>query len=119
MSGRCQKGLDLERDFFVLLIDFVKLKSDANKISQEIGDKDSATETDNKKDLVESEKEEAKKNGEDFNLPPAPSMDQILGDIEEIKARYREQTEGWNKHLDDSRREADERLQKMLAQHSK
>lgn len=53
------------------------------------------------------------------DLPPPPSKDQILGDIEQIKAEYREQTEGWNKHLDDSRREADERLQKLLAQHSK
>lgn len=53
-----------------------------------------------------------------MDLPPPPSKDQILGDIEQIKAQYREQTEGWNKHLDDSRREADERLQKMLAQHS-
>ena len=41
------------------------------------------------------------------------------GDIEQIKRQYREQTERWNKHLDDSRREADERLQKLLAQHSK
>jgi len=73
------------------------------------------------KNSAETEADEAinESTGEKFNLPPPPSMDQILGDIEEIKARYREQTEGWNKHLDDSRREADERLQKMLAQHSK
>ena len=53
-----------------------------------------------------------------YELPPPPSKDQILGDIEEIKQQYREQTDGWNKHLDDSRREADERLQKMLSQYN-
>lgn len=54
-----------------------------------------------------------------YEMPPPPSKEQILGDIEEIKAKYKEQTEGWNKHLDESRRDADYRLQKLLAQHSK
>jgi len=57
--------------------------------------------------------------GSTYDMPPPPSKEQILGDIEEIKEKYREQTKGWNKHLDESRREADERLQKLLAQHSK
>ena len=37
------------------------------------------------------------------------------GDIEVIKKEYREQTEGWNKHLNDSRKEADEKLKRMLS----
>lgn len=85
-----------------------KVNSDANKIEQEIGG------TEEKK-----EEKKSKTPVPDYELPPPPSKDQILGDIEQIKKQYREQTEGWNKHLDDSRREADERLQKMLAQHSK
>lgn len=82
-----------------------KVNSDANKIESQ-----------------ETPKEQKENNVvllPEYELPPPPSKDQILGDIEQIKKQYREQTEGWNKHLDDSRREADERLQKLLAQHSK
>lgn len=84
-----------------------KVNSDASKIEDQIDDK------------KENAKTNGKTTGSVDDLPPPPSKDQILGDIEEIKKQYREQTEGWNKHLDDSRREADERLQRMLAQHSK
>lgn len=86
-----------------------KVNSDANKINEEV------------KNPEEDDKESDKNvsSVQIGDLPPPPSKDQILGDIEQIKRQYREQTEGWNKHLDDSRREADERLQKLLAQHSK
>ena len=48
-------------------------------------------------------------------LPPASKVT----DIEEVKQQYRDQTEEWNKHLDDSKRMADERLQKLLDKHNK
>jgi hypothetical protein len=41
-----------------------------------------------------------------------------LGNIEEIKQQYRQQVQGWNSHLDEGRREADERLKKMLQMYS-
>jgi len=94
-----------------------KVNSDANKINQEIGDNKDADKKSNANDDDAASNKNVKRE-ETMDLPPPPSKDQILGDIEQIKAQYREQTEGWNKHLDDSRREADERLQKMLAQHS-
>ncbi len=48
-------------------------------------------------------------------LPPVTKVT----DIEEVKQQYRDQTEEWNKHLDDSKRMADERLQKLLEKHNK
>jgi len=42
-----------------------------------------------------------------------------LGNVEQIKQQYWQQVEGWNKHLDSSKKEADERLNKMLAQYKK
>lgn len=50
-----------------------------------------------------------------FELPPPPSKEQLLGDIEVIKKEYREQTEGWNKHLEESRNLADDKLKRMLS----
>lgn len=47
-------------------------------------------------------------------LPPPPSRDLLLGNIEEIRQQYRQQVQDWNSHLDEGRREADERLKKML-----
>ena len=52
-----------------------------------------------------------------YDLPPPPSRDQILGNVERIKQDYFEQTENWNKHLDASKRDADERLNKVLSQY--
>ena len=52
------------------------------------------------------------------DLPPPPSRDLLLGNIEEIKQQYRQQVQGWNSHLDEGRREADERLKKMLQMYS-
>lgn len=40
-------------------------------------------------------------------------------DIKEAKDLYREQTDNWNRHLDGSRREADDRLQKILDKYKK
>ena len=40
-------------------------------------------------------------------------------EMDQIKQEYRDQTDNWNRHLDDSKRKADAKLQKMLAQHSK
>lgn len=54
-----------------------------------------------------------------FDLPPPPSKEQILGNIEQIKKQYWQQVDEWNKHMDSSKREADERLNKMLAQYKK
>lgn len=51
-----------------------------------------------------------------FELPPPPSREQILGDVEEIKKTYQKTTENWNKHMEDSRNEADMKLQRMLSQ---
>lgn len=107
-----------------------KVNSDANKISEEIEKYENedekggakggkAAEEMNQNNEPENEPENNSANIVDYSLPPPPSKDQLLGDIEQIKAQYREQTQGWNKHLDESRREADERLQKLLAQHSK
>ena len=53
---------------------------------------------------------------ESFELPPPPSREQILGDVEEIKKTYQKTTENWNKHMEDSRNEADLKLQRMLSQ---
>lgn len=53
--------------------------------------------------------------GLEFDLPPPPSKEQLLGDVEEIKKEYRKQTDNWNKHLEDSRNEADLKLQRMLS----
>lgn len=47
-------------------------------------------------------------------LPPPPNRDLLLGNIEEIRQQYRQQVQNWNSHLDEGRREADERLKKML-----
>lgn len=49
-----------------------------------------------------------------LDLPPPPSKDQILGDVEEIKKQYFQQKDDWNRHLDSSKREADEKLNEML-----
>lgn len=49
-----------------------------------------------------------------LDLPPPPSKDQILGDVEKIKQQYYEQKDDWNKHLDLSKKEADEKLNEML-----
>ena len=54
-----------------------------------------------------------------FDLPPPPSKEQILGNIEQIKKQYWQQVDEWNKHMDSSKREADDRLNKMLAQYKK
>jgi hypothetical protein len=54
-----------------------------------------------------------------FDLPPPPSKEQILGNIEQIKKQYWQQVDEWNKHMDTSKRDADERLTKMLAQYKK
>ena len=51
------------------------------------------------------------------DLPPPPSKDEILGNIERIKQQYWNQVDEWNKTLDSAKREADEKLQKILAQH--
>jgi hypothetical protein len=52
-------------------------------------------------------------------LPPPPSKDQILGSVEQIKKQYWQQVDDWNKHLDESKRDADEKLNKMLNQYKK
>ena len=52
-----------------------------------------------------------------YDLPPPPSRDQILGNVEKIKQQYFKQVEDWNKQMDSSRREADEKLNKMLAKY--
>ena len=54
-----------------------------------------------------------------FELPPIPSKDQILGNLEKVKEQYFEQVDNWNKHMDESKRKADEKLQKMLSQYKK
>jgi hypothetical protein len=50
-------------------------------------------------------------------LPPPPSKDQILGNVKKIEEQYRQQVDDWNKHLDSSKKEADQRLNQMLAQY--
>jgi hypothetical protein len=51
------------------------------------------------------------------DLPPPPSRDQILGNVEVIKQKYRQHVDEMNKNLEANKREADERLQKMLEQY--
>jgi hypothetical protein len=53
-----------------------------------------------------------------YDLPPPPSKDQILGNVKKIEEQYRQQVDDWNKHLDSSKKEADERLNQMLAQYT-
>ena len=53
-----------------------------------------------------------------FELPPPPSHEKIMGNLEEIKKEYRENTKGWNKHLDDSRKQADEKLLAALSKYN-
>jgi hypothetical protein len=50
-------------------------------------------------------------------LPPPPSRDQILGNVEIIKQKYRQDVDEMNKNLESNKREADERLQKLLEQY--
>jgi hypothetical protein len=52
-----------------------------------------------------------------YDLPPPPSRDQILGNVEKIKQQYFKQVEDWNKQMHSSKREADEKLNKMLAKY--
>lgn len=66
-----------------------------------------------------SSREIAEKPLSNYDLPPPPSKDQILGNVDKIKKQYWEQVDEWNKHLDESRREADEKLNKMLNQYRK
>ena len=54
-----------------------------------------------------------------YELPPIPSKDLILGNLEKVKKQYFEQVDNWNKHMDESKREADNKLQQMLAQYKK
>ncbi len=51
-------------------------------------------------------------------LPPPPSRDQILGNVEAIKQKYRQDVDEMKKNLESNKREADERLQKMLEQYN-
>lgn len=52
-----------------------------------------------------------------YDLPPPPSRDQILGNVKKIEEQYRQQTNDWNKHLDSSKKDADDKLNQMLAQY--
>ncbi|CAF0828677.1 unnamed protein product [Brachionus calyciflorus] len=54
-----------------------------------------------------------------LDLPPPPSKDQILGNVEEIKKQYFQQTDEWNRHLDSSKRDAEEKLNQMLSKYKK
>jgi hypothetical protein len=51
------------------------------------------------------------------DLPPPPSRDQIMGNIELIKAKYWQQADEFNKNVEDSKREADEKIAKILSQY--
>ena len=52
--------------------------------------------------------------GSRFDLPLPPSRDQILIHVEQIKQRYKQQEEEWNKLLSKSRQSADDRLNNIL-----
>ena len=43
----------------------------------------------------------------------------VLRNVEKLKDDYRTNLEGWNKYLDTSKKEADEKLAKMLDLHKK
>lgn len=72
-----------------------------------------------KADDNESSKEITEKPINSFDLPPPPSKDQILGNVEEIKKQYFQQTDDWNRHLDASKRDAEEKLNQMLSKYKK
>ena len=52
-----------------------------------------------------------------FQLPLPPSKNQILDNLEDIKQQYREQEKEWNILLNNSKKQADEKLKKFLEQH--
>ena len=54
-----------------------------------------------------------------YELPPPPSKEQILGNVKKIEQQYRRQKTDWNNFMDTSKRDADERLNQMLAQFQK
>jgi hypothetical protein len=51
------------------------------------------------------------------DLPPPPSKDQIMGNIQFIKQKYQQTTNEFEKNREESKREAEEKLQKILAQY--
>lgn len=44
-------------------------------------------------------------------------MDQILGNVERIKQSYFNQNEEWNRTLEESKRDADEKIKQILSQY--
>lgn len=54
-----------------------------------------------------------------LNLPLPPSRDQILVDVEQIKNRFKQQEEEWGLLLNQSRQNADDRLNTILLSHEK
>lgn len=51
------------------------------------------------------------------DLPPPPSRDQILGNIEKMKEKYKQQVNDFSKSMEQQKRDAEDKLQKMLAKY--